>query len=58
MGEEGEFFMYEYVTKAEVAKYRACCSDVLNRLKMRLEKEHDIKVYVTLIGSGAKNMVM
>lgn len=57
MGEEGEIFMYEYVTKGEVAEYRACCSDVLNRLKMKLEKEHDIKVYVTLIGSGAKNMV-
>ena len=50
--------MYEYVTKAEVTKYRTCCSDVLNRLKMKLEKEHGIKAYVTLIGSGAKNMVM
>lgn len=58
MGEEGETFMYEYVTKGEVAEYRACCSDVLNRLKMKLEKEYDIMAYVTLIGSGAKNMVM
>ncbi len=57
MGEEGETFMYKYVTKGEVAPYRACCSDVLNRLKMKLEKECGIKAYVTLIGSGAKNMV-
>ncbi len=58
MGEEGEAFMYEYVTKGEVTKYKAYCSDVLNRLKIELEKEYDIKAYVTLIGSGAKNMVM
>lgn len=58
MGEEGETFMYEYVTKGEVAEYRACCSDVLNRLKMKLEKKYDIMAYVTLMGSGAKNMVM
>lgn len=57
MGEEGEIFMYEYVTKREVARYRACCSDILNRLKMKLEKGYGIKAYVTLIGSGAKNMV-
>ena len=57
MGEEGETFMYKYVTKGEAAPYRACCSDVLNRLKMKLEKEYGIKAYVTLIGSGAKNMV-
>lgn len=57
MGEEGEIFMYEYVTKREVARYRACCSDILNRLKMKLEKGYDIKAYVTLIGSGAENMV-
>lgn len=57
MGEEGEIFMYKYVAKGEVAEYRVCCSDVLNRLKMKLEKGHDLKAYVTLIGSGAKNMV-
>lgn len=50
--------MYQYVAKAEAAPYRACCSDVLNRLKMKLEKEYDIKAYVILTGSGAKNMVM
>lgn len=49
--------MYEYVAKREVTGYRAYCSDVLNRLKMKLEKEHDIRAYVTLIGSGAENMV-
>lgn len=49
--------MYEYVTKGEVAGYKAYCSDVLNRLKMKLEKEYDIRAYVTLIGSGAQNMV-
>lgn len=50
--------MFEYVAKEEVAGYKAYCSDVLNRLKMKLEKEYDIEAYVTLIGSGAKNMVM
>ena len=50
-------FMYEYVTKREVAGYRAYCSDILNRLKMKLEKGRDIRAYVTLIGSGAQNMV-
>lgn len=50
--------MFEYVAKEEVAGYKTYCSDVLNRLKMKLEKEYDIEAYVTLIGSGAKNMVM
>ena len=49
--------MYEYVAKGEVTGYRAYCSNVLNRLKMKLEKGHDIRAYVTLIGSGAQNMV-
>lgn len=50
--------MFEYVSRREVAEYKAYCSDVLNRLKMKLENEHDIRTYVTLIGSGAQNMVM
>lgn len=50
--------MFEYVAKEEVVGYKAYCSDVLNRLKMELEKEYDIETCVTLIGSGAKNMVM
>lgn len=49
--------MFDYVPRREVAEYKACCSDVLNRLKMKLEKEYDIRAYVTLIGSGAQNMV-
>ena len=49
--------MYKYVAKGEVAEYRAYCQDVMNRLKMKLEKECGIKAYVTLIGSGAHNMV-
>lgn len=49
--------MFEYVSRREVAEYKAYCSDVLNRLKMKLEKENDIRAYVTLIGSGAQNMV-
>lgn len=49
--------MYKYVTKGEVAEYKAYCRDVLNRLKLRLEREYGINAYVTLIGSGANNMV-
>lgn len=49
--------MYKYVAKGEVAEYRAYCQDVLNRLKMKLERKYGIKSYVTLIGSGAQNMV-
>lgn len=49
--------MFDYVPRREVAEYKACCSDVLNRLKMKLEKEYDSRAYVTLIGSGAQNMV-
>lgn len=49
--------MYKYVTKGEAAEYKAYCRDVLDRLKLRLEREYGIKAYVTLIGSGAHNMV-
>ena len=49
--------MYKYVAKGEVAEYRAYCQDVLNRLKMKLERKYGIKSYATLIGSGAHNMV-
>lgn len=48
--------MYEYAAKKEVARYKAYCCDVLNRLKQKLEKEH-IQAYVTLVGSGAEDMV-
>lgn len=56
-GRGKRIFMFEYVSRREVAGYKAYCSDVLNRLKMKLEKEYGIRSYVTLIGSGAKNMV-
>lgn len=49
--------MYKYVAKGEVAEYKAYCQDVLDKLKLKLEGECDIKAYVTLIGSGAHNMV-
>lgn len=49
--------MYKYVTKGEVAEYKAYCHDVLDKLKLELEREYGIKAYVTLIGSGAHNMV-
>lgn len=47
--------MFEYIAKEEVDGYKAYCSSVLNRLKMEIEKEYDIKACVTLIGSGEKH---
>ncbi|MCM1225050.1 MAG: hypothetical protein NC548_62425 [Lachnospiraceae bacterium] len=49
--------MYKFAAKEEVARYKAYCQNVLNRLIKKLEKEYAIKAYVTLVGSGAENMV-
>ncbi len=37
--------MFEYIAKEEVDGYKAYCSSVLNRLKMEIEKEYDIKAF-------------
>lgn len=49
--------MYKYVAKEKVDKYKAYCQSVLRKLIKRLEKEYAIKAHVTLIGSGAEDMV-
>lgn len=49
--------MYEYVAKEQVARYESYCRNVMGRLRKKLEAEHFIRSYVTLIGSGAEDMV-
>lgn len=49
--------MYKCAAKEEVTMYKAYCQNVLGRLVKRLEKEHAIRAYITLVGSGAEDMV-
>ena len=49
--------MFKYVAKKEVADYKTYCQNVLSQLQKTLKKEYSIMSTVTLIGSGAENMV-
>lgn len=57
MGQEREINMYEYVTESQAAPYKSFCQSVLDKLQAELKKEHGIDTRVTLVGSGAVNMV-
>lgn len=49
--------MYEYVSREEVMPYKIISCDLLNRLKMSLQKNQELETQVELIGSGAKNLI-
>jgi hypothetical protein len=49
--------MYEFVTDAEISKYRKYCSEMLKQLVAALRPK-GIKAQFFLVGSGARNMVM
>ena len=50
--------MYSYVQDKELKKKMiAECSDIMNRLKMRINNEEYLQVDFELVGSGAKNLI-
>lgn len=50
--------MYHYVDdNAFLGKMRKECSDLVNRLKMELNKDGRWEVDMSLVGSGAKNLI-
>lgn len=57
MGQERKNYMYEYVTEKQAAPYKSFCQSVLDKLQAELKREYGIATRVTLVGSGAINMI-
>lgn len=50
--------MYQYITDKDFLKrLRRTCSDIVNQLVQRINRDSDMTVSVDLVGSGAKNLV-
>ena len=51
--------MYNYVTdKQLISRMRSCCGDIMQDLCHTLKEEYDIGAMFTLVGSGARNLIL
>lgn len=51
--------MYEYVNdKQFIMSMRSCCGDIMQDLCHTLKEEYDIGATFTLVGSGARNLIL
>lgn len=51
--------MYNYVTdKQLISSMRSCCGDIMQDLCHTLKEEYDIGATFTLVGSGARNLIL
>ena len=51
--------MYNYVTnKKLISSMRSCCGDMMQDLCHTLKEEFDIGATFTLVGSGARNLIL
>lgn len=51
--------MYNYVTdKKLISRMRSCCGDMMQDLCHTLKEEFDIGAELTLVGSGARNLIL
>ena len=51
--------MYNYVTdKQLISSMRSCCGDMMQDLCHTLKEEYDIGATFTLVGSGARNLIL
>ena len=51
--------MYNYVKdKQLISSMRSCCGDMMQDLCHTLKEEYDIGATVTLVGSGARNLIL
>ena len=51
--------MYNYVTNKQlISSMRSCCGDIMQDLCHTLKEEYDIGATFTLVGSGARNLIL
>lgn len=51
--------MYNYVTNKQlISSMRSCCGDMMQDLCHTLKEEYDIGAMFTLVGSGARNLIL
>ena len=51
--------MYNYVTNKQlISGMRSCCGDIMQDLCHTLKEEYDIGATFTLVGSGARNLIL
>ena len=51
--------MYNYVTNKQlISSMRSCCGDMMQDLCHTLKEEYDIGAEFTLVGSGARNLIL
>lgn len=51
--------MYNYVTnKKLISSMRSCCGDMMQDLCHTLKEESNIGAEITLVGSGARNLIL
>lgn len=51
--------MYNYVTNKQlISSMRSCCGDIMQDLCHTLKEEYDLGAMFTLVGSGARNLIL
>ena len=57
-GNEEEKVMYHYVEDKEfLGRMKRLCSDIVNQLVQKINRDGKLKVRADLVGSGAKNLI-
>ncbi len=51
--------MYNYLTNKQlISRMRSCCGDIMQDLCHTLKEKYDIGATFTLVGSGARNLIL